>query len=66
MVLKESKKDFSRIPIDLTLDQTVNADTASQNTGILLFTDPISLRVRWTDSNFIRMGFFQKLLRSLI
>ena len=63
MVLKESKKDFSRIPIDLTLDQTVNADTASQNTGILLFTDPI---VRWTDSNFIRMGFFQKFLRSLI
>ena len=28
--IKRTKKDFSRLPIDLTLEQTVNADAASQ------------------------------------
>ena len=28
--IKRTKEDFSRLPIDLTLEQTVNADAASQ------------------------------------
>ena len=42
--IKRTKKDFSRLPIDLTLEQTVNADAASQKTGISYFTNSISAR----------------------
>ena len=44
--IKRTKKDFSRLPIDLTLEQTVNADAASQKTGISYFTNSISARQR--------------------
>ena len=42
--IKRTKKDFSRLPIDLTLEQTVNTDAASQKTGISYFTNSISGR----------------------
>ena len=40
--IKRTKMDFSRLPIDLTLEQTINADVASQKTGILYITNSIS------------------------
>ena len=33
--LKQTSKPFSRIPIDLTLEQTINADAACQRSGII-------------------------------
>ena len=53
--IKRTKKDFSRLPIDLTLEQTVNPDASSQNTGISYFTKSMSARQRWADSHFVRM-----------
>ena len=37
--LKRTSKQFSRIPIDLTLEQTINADTACQRSGISALTN---------------------------
>ena len=44
--IKRTKKDFSRLTTDLTLEQTVNADAANQKTGISYFTNSISARQR--------------------
>lgn len=38
---------FSRSPVDLTLEQTINADAANKLTGISHFTNSISARERW-------------------
>ena len=63
--IKRTKMDFSRLPIDLTLEQTVNADEASQKTGISYFTNSISARQRWADSHFIRMEVLSEVLNKL-
>ena len=34
--VRRSTKSFSRVPIDLTLEQTINADAASKKTGITI------------------------------
>ena len=44
--IKRSSKSFSRSPIDLALEQTINADAANQRTGISSFTNSISTRQR--------------------
>ena len=53
--VKRTDKTFSRSPIDLTLEQTINADAASQRTGIAAFTNSISARQRWAQSHHISM-----------
>ena len=60
--IKRTKKDFSRLPIDLTLEQTVNADSASQKTGFSYFTNSISARQGWADSHFVRMEVLSEVL----
>ena len=50
--LARTKKNFSQQPIDLVLEQTVNADSASQLHGITPLTNSIPARLRWTDSHF--------------
>jgi hypothetical protein len=51
---KGSKKPFSKQPIDLTLEQTINADAANKLTGISHITNSISARQRWCRSHTIR------------
>ena len=63
--IKRTKKDFSRRPIDLTLEQTVNADAASQKTGISYFTNSVSVRQRWADSHFVRIEVLSEVLNKL-
>ena len=63
--IKRTKNDFSRLPIDLTLEQTVNADAASQKTGISYFTNSISARQQWADSHFVRMEVLSEVLNKL-
>ena len=53
--VKRTSKNFSRMPIDLTLEQTINADAASQRTGILSITNSVSARKRWVQSHFLRI-----------
>ena len=45
--IKTMSKNFSRMPIDLTLEQTINADAASQRTGINSFTNSISAQQKY-------------------
>lgn len=45
--VKCTKKAFSHSPVDLTLEQTINADAASQQTGITTLTNNYSARMRW-------------------
>lgn len=52
--IKRTDKSFSRQPIDLTLEQTFNADAAKRLTGITHFTNSISARQRWARSHGIR------------
>ena len=47
-------KTSSGNPIDLTLEQTVNADASSQRTGIASMTNSISPHQHWVESHFLR------------
>ncbi|GFW31674.1 hypothetical protein TNCV_4683461 [Trichonephila clavipes] len=42
--IKQTTKPFSRQPIDLVLEQTINADAARKLTGVIHFTNSISAR----------------------
>jgi hypothetical protein len=44
---RRTNKSYSRCPIDLTLEQTVNRDAASSSTGITAFTNSESALRRW-------------------
>ena len=63
--LKRTSKPFTRIPIDLTLEQTINADAACQRSGIISLTNLISARQRWTQSHSIRTSILSKLFEEL-
>lgn len=52
--IKRTNKCFSRQPIDLTLEQTINADAGRRLTGVIHFTNSISARQRWAKSHDIR------------
>lgn len=52
--VKRTNKPFSRQPVDLTLEQTINADAARRLTGVIQFTNSISARQRWAKSHGIR------------
>ncbi|CAH1111428.1 unnamed protein product [Psylliodes chrysocephalus] len=49
--IKRTENYFSRIPIDLTLEQTINANAARGLSGISHFTNSIAARQRWTKSH---------------
>lgn len=52
--IKRTEKPFSRQPIDLTLEQTINADAANKLTGVSHMTNSISARQRWCKSHSLR------------
>ncbi|CAG9760201.1 unnamed protein product [Ceutorhynchus assimilis] len=52
--IRRTSKPFSRQPIDLVLEQTINADAANKLTGIIQSTNSISARQRWCKSHSIR------------
>ncbi len=45
--IRRTKKSYSRTPIDLTLEQTVNRDAASSATGVTHFANSESAFRRW-------------------
>ena len=63
--LKRTTKPFSRIPIDLTLEQTINANTACQRSGIVNMTNSISARQRWAQSHSLRVTIVSQLYEEL-
>jgi len=46
--IRRTDNQFSRISVDLTLEQTVNADAASRMTGYTDSTNSYSARLRWS------------------
>ncbi|GFS50613.1 uncharacterized protein TNIN_287611 [Trichonephila inaurata madagascariensis] len=49
--IKQATKPFSRQPIDLVLEQTINADAARSLTGVIHLTNSISARHWWTHNH---------------
>ena len=60
--IQQTKKPFSKGDIDLRLEQTINADAASQRTGISAMTNSICARQRWAESQFMRVSVMSSLL----
>lgn len=60
--IRRSSKSFSRIPVDMTLEQTVNADAASRLTGISAFTQSYNARRRWMITRSVRSAIVGSLL----
>ncbi|XP_046591518.1 uncharacterized protein LOC124293671 isoform X3 [Neodiprion lecontei] len=52
--IKRTTKPFSRQPIDLVLEQTINAEAARRLTGVIHFTNSISARQRWARNHDVR------------
>lgn len=63
--IKRTGKPFSRQPIDLTLEQTINADAARRLTGITHLTDSIAARQRWARSHDIRSTIITHVLEEI-
>ncbi|GBP67436.1 hypothetical protein EVAR_47155_1 [Eumeta japonica] len=52
--IRRTNKPFSRIPVDLTLEQTINGEAARRLTGIVNLTSSISARQRWAQNDGAR------------
>lgn len=62
LTIKRTTKAFSRTPVDLTLEQSINADAASRQTGISAFTTSSSARRRWMVTRAARGAIVGSLL----
>ncbi|OXU17113.1 hypothetical protein TSAR_008554 [Trichomalopsis sarcophagae] len=61
--VKRTDNKFSKIPVDLTLEQTINADAASRLTGVLHFTNSVQARQRWCKSHSMRSTIITHVLQ---
>lgn len=52
--IRRTSKPFSQNPIDLTLEQTINANAANGSTGIGPFTNSLPACLRWAQSLYLR------------
>jgi len=62
--IKRSGKSFSSVPVDMALEQTVNADAASKFTGITSFANSESARTRWMITRSLRSEIVSSLFES--
>ncbi|GFW16546.1 hypothetical protein TNCV_2351701 [Trichonephila clavipes] len=63
--IQRTYKPFSKQPIDLVLEQTINADAARRLTGIIQFTNSISARQRWALSHDTRSTIISYVYKDL-
>ena len=61
--IKRTAKSFARNPVDLTLEQTINADAASCLTGISAFSRSTDARKRWMITRSMRSSIVSHLLK---
>lgn len=59
--IRRTAKPFSRIPIDITLEQTINADAASAS-GIKELTDSFNRREKWAITHALRTNIISNLI----
>lgn len=60
--VRRSNNEFARIPVDLTLEQTVNADAVSRMTGYTSSANNYSLRVWWSVTKSSRAALVNEAL----
>ncbi|KAG1693158.1 Complement component receptor 1-like protein [Nymphon striatum] len=60
--IRRTDNQFSRVPVDLTLEQTVNADAASRMTGYTDATNNFSARLRWSATKGARAALISAML----
>ena len=60
--VRRTDTEYSRIPVDVTLEQTVNADAASRLTGVTASTDNYHARVRWNITKSSRAALVNEAL----
>lgn len=60
--LRRTSKPFSRIPQDLTLEQTVNADAASRANGVINLTNSFHARERWAITHSLVSSITSKMM----
>lgn len=63
--VRRTTKNFYRSPVDLTLEQTINANAANKLTGISSFTNSIFARQRWAETHSARKAVITYLLEHL-
>ena len=63
--LRRTDNAFYRLPIDLMLEQTINADAACQRKVIAALTNSISARQRWAQSHFLRTTIVSQVFQDL-
>ena len=63
--LRRTRKSFSGSPVDLTLEQTINAEAASEKLGISHLTNSIAAQQRWACSHFLRTSVISSVLNEL-
>lgn len=62
--IRRTTNSFSRVPVDMALEQTINADAASRFTGITAFANSESARSRWMITRSVRSEIVSSLLES--
>lgn len=60
--IRRTPKNFCRSPIDLTLEQTINANAANKLTGITAFTNNLYARQRWSETHTVRTAIITNFL----
>lgn len=58
--VRRTQKNFTRSPIDLTLEQTINANAGNRLMGILAFTNNINAWQKWATTHSIRTFFIHQ------
>ena len=61
--IRRSSKSFARNPVDMTLEQTINADAASRLTGISAFTQSLAARRKWMLTRAVRSAIVGELYK---
>lgn len=60
--IKRTDEPFSRVPIDLTLEQTINADAGRRLTGINHLTNSIAAPQRWSLNHGVRCSLISAVM----
>ena len=60
--VKRTDKPFSRVPVDMTLEQTINAESGRRLTGIAHLSNSISARQRWSFNHAVRCTLISHIL----
>lgn len=57
--IRRSTKIFTRVPIDLALEQTINSNAGNKKTGVNSFKNNIYARRRWAETHSQRMSILR-------